>query len=149
MADIPYFNPLAFARPAYGKMGNAPRTIDWMRTPWQPSLNASVFKNIYPFENRRRYAQLRLEAFNALNHTWFTTNPNSSVSIFSGAPTISQTGVSLAGQIPYLVGLNASSFPAGSREFYIAQKYNPSFGAFNMNNNYSGRTISLGIRLNW
>ena len=46
-SNIPYFNPEAFARPAYGKLGNAPRTLDWMRTPWQPGLNASLFKNIY------------------------------------------------------------------------------------------------------
>ena len=32
-SNIPYFNPEAFARPAYGKLGNAPRTLDWMRTP--------------------------------------------------------------------------------------------------------------------
>jgi hypothetical protein len=148
-SNIPYFNPLAFARPAYGKMGDAPRTLDWMRTPWQPNLNASLFKNIYPFENHKRYAQFRFEAFNALNHTWFTTNPNSSMSIFSGQPTISRTGLSLAGQIPYLIGLNPSSFPVGSREYYIAQRYNANFGVFNMGNNNPGRTISLALKLNW
>jgi hypothetical protein len=60
-SNIPYFNPEAFARPAYGKMGNAPRTLDWIRTPWQPNLNASLFKNIFPWENHKRYAQLRFE----------------------------------------------------------------------------------------
>jgi hypothetical protein len=149
-SNIPYFNPLAFARPAYGKMGDAPRTLDWMRTPWQPNLNASLSKNIYPFENRKRYAQLRFEAFNALNHTWFTTNPNSSMSIFTGQPTISRTGLSLAGQIPYMFGSNSlTSFPVGSRESLIAQKYNTSFGVFNMGNNNPGRTISLSLKLNW
>jgi hypothetical protein len=149
-SNIPYFNPLAFARPAYGKMGDAPRTLDWMRTPWQPNLNASLAKNIYPFENRKRYAQLRFEAFNALNHTWFTTNPNSSMSIFTGQPTISRTGLSLAGQIPYLFGPNSvTSFPVGSRESLIAQRYNSSFGVFNMGNNNPGRTISLSLKLNW
>ena len=148
-SNIPYFNPEAFARPAYGKLGNAPRSLDWMRTPWQPNLNASLFKNIYPWENHKRYAQLRFEAFNALNHTWFTTNPNSSMSIFSGQPTISRTGLSLAGQIPYLIGQNSSSFPVGSREYYIAQRYNANFGVFNMGNNNPGRTISLALKLNW
>jgi uncharacterized membrane protein YiaA len=57
--------------------------------------------------------------------------------------------LSLAGQIPYLMGLNQASFPVGSRNYYIAQTYNSSFGAFNMNNNNPGRTISLGLRLNW
>jgi len=148
-SNIPYFNPTAFARPAYGKTGNAPRTIDWMRTPWQPGLNASLAKNIYPFENRRRYAQLRFEAFNALNHTWFTTNPNTSMAVFSSQPKISRTGLSLAGPIPYLIGKSPDSFPAGSREYYIAQTYNVNFGVFNMNNNYPGRTISIALKLNW
>jgi hypothetical protein len=148
-SNIPYFNPLAFARPAYGKMGDAPRTLDWARTPWQPGLNASLFKNIYPFENHKRYAQLRLEAFNVLNHTWFTTNPNSSMTIFNSSPTISRTGLSLAGQIPYLIGKNSTSFPVGSREYYIAQTYNINFGVFNMNNNNPGRTISLALKLNF
>jgi hypothetical protein len=148
-SNIPYFNPMAFSRPAYGKMGNAPRTLDWMRTPWQPGLNASLFKNIYPFENKKRNAQLRFEAFNVLNHTWFTTNPNSSMTIFSSAPTISRTGLSLAGQIPYLIGKNSSSFPVGSREYYVAQTYNVNFGVFNMGNNQPGRTISIALKLNW
>jgi len=148
-ANIPYFNPEAFARPAYGKTGNAPRSLDWMRTPWQPNLNASLFKNIFPWENHKRYAQLRFEAFNALNHTWFTTNPNSSMSIFSGTPTISRTGLSLAGPIPYLIDKSAASFAVGTREYYIAQRYNANFGVFNMGNNNPGRTISLALKLNW
>ena len=148
-SNIPYFNPLAFARPAYGKMGNAPRTLDYARTPWQSGLNISLAKNIYPFENHKRYAQLRFEAFNVLNHAWFTTNPNNSFNVFNSQPTISRTGLSLAGQIPYMIGKNATSFPVGSREYYIAQTYNINFGVFNMNNNNPGRTISLVLKLNW
>jgi hypothetical protein len=34
-----------------------------------------------------------------------------------------------------LIGLNASSFPVGAREYFIAQKYNANFGVFNMGNN--------------
>lgn len=148
-SNVPYFNPLAFARPAYGKLGNAARTLDYARLPWEPGLNLSLAKNIYPFENRKRYAQLRIEAFNALNHTWFTTNPNSSYKVFNSVPTISRTGLSLAGQIPYLIDKNATSFPVGSREYYIAQTYNVNFGVFNMNNNNPGRTISLALKLNF
>jgi len=148
-SNVPYFNPLAFARPAYGQLGNAPRSLDWMRTPWQPGLNASLVKNFYPFENRRRNAQLRFEAFNVMNHVWFLTNPNSSMNVFSSAPTISRTGLSLAGQIPYLIGVSPNAFPTGSRESLIAQKYNTNFGVFNMANNNPGRTISLGLKLNF
>jgi hypothetical protein len=148
-SNIPYFNPMAFGRPAYGKTGSAPRTLDWMRTPWQPGLNASAAKNIFPFENRKRYIQLRFEAFNVLNHTWFTTNPNSSMNVFTAAPTISRTGLSLAGQIPYLIGKSQASYPVGSREYYIAQTYNANFGVFNMGNNNPGRTISIAMKVNW
>jgi hypothetical protein len=148
-SNIPYFNPLAFARPAYGQMGDAPRTLDYARLPWEPGLDVSVGKNFYPFENHKRYAQLRFEAFNALNHTWFTTNPNSSFKVFNSQPTISRTGLSLAGQIPYLIGQSAGSFPTGTRNYYIAQTYNVNFGVLNMNNNNPGRTISLALKLNW
>jgi hypothetical protein len=108
-----------------------------MRTPWQPGLNASLFKNIYPWENHKRSAQFRFEAFNALNHTWFTTNPNSSMNIFTGQPNRTFTG-----RIPYMIGLNPSSFPVGTREYYVAQRYNANFGVFNMGNNNPGRTVS-------
>ena len=148
-SNVPYFNPLAFARPAYGQTGDAARTLDYARLPWEPGLDISLGKNIYPFENHKRYAQLRFEAFNALNHTWFTTNPNSSYKIFNSQPTISRTGLSLAGQIPYLIGLNAGAFPTGTRDYYIAQTYNVNFGVFNMNNNNPGRQISLALKLNW
>ena len=119
------------------------------RLPWEPGLDISVGKNIYPFENHKRYAQLRLEAFNALNHTWFTTNPNSSFKVFNSQPTISRTGLSLAGQIPYLIWQSAASFAAGTRNYYIAQTYNVNFGVLNMGNNNPGRTISLALKLNW
>ena len=71
------------------------------------------------------------------------------MSIFTGEPTISRTGLSLAGPIPYLIGSNPSSFPVGSREYYVAQRYNANFGVFNMGNNNPGRTVSLALKLNW
>jgi hypothetical protein len=71
------------------------------------------------------------------------------MAVFNSQPTISRTGLSLAGPIPYLIGKSPASFPAGSREYYIAQTYNSSFGVFNMGNNNPGRTISLALKLNW
>ncbi|HXN25346.1 MAG TPA: hypothetical protein VOA41_21655 [Candidatus Dormibacteraeota bacterium] len=146
--DVPYFNPEAFARPAYGQIGDSPRTMDYLRGPWRPGLNLSVFKSLYPFENRRRYVQLRGEFFNALNRTWFTMNPNSSVKVFNSGPPISRTGLSLAGPIPYLVG-SVPKYPVGTRENIIATYYNYNFGVFNKDNNNSGRIIQLAIKVFW
>jgi Carboxypeptidase regulatory-like domain len=146
--DVPYFNPEAFARPAYGQIGNAPRTMDNLRGPWRPGLNLSVFKSFYPFENSRRYVEFRGEFFNALNHTWFTMNPNSSVKVFNSQPPISRTGLSLAGPIPYLVG-SVPQYPVGSRENIIANNYNYNFGVFNKDNNNPGRIIQLAVKIFW
>jgi hypothetical protein len=146
--DVPYFNPEAFARPPFGELGNAPRTLDWGRNPWKPSLNVSLFREFRPFENRSRYLQLRGEFFNILNHTIFTTNPNSSPQIFNSA-NVSRTGVSLAGPLPYLIGKTAADFPANSREALIAQGYRQTFGVFDRNNNGQGRIIQLALKLYW
>jgi hypothetical protein len=48
-----------------------------------------------------------------------------------------------------MIGLNPSSFPVGTREYYVAQRYNANFGVFNMGNNNPGRTVSLALKLNW
>jgi hypothetical protein len=147
--DVPYFNPQAFGRPAYGQLGTAPRTMDYLRGPWRPNLNASVFRSFYPFENHKRYIQLRMEAFNALNHVWFTMNPNSSVKIFRSAPAVSRTGLSLAGPIPYLAGSNVPVYAVGTRENILAANYNPTFGVFDINNNNPGRIVQFAVKLFW
>jgi len=48
-----------------------------------------------------------------------------------------------------LIDKSAASFAVGTREYYIAQRYNANFGVFNMGNNNPGRTISLALKLNW
>jgi len=134
--DIPYFNQQAFARPAFGQLGDAPWTMDRARGPWRPNLNLSVFRSFYPFENRRRYLQLRGEFYNAPNHTWFAMNPNSSVRIFSTAP-----------RFPPFPSV--PPFPLGSREHLVAANYNPTFGVLHLNNNHAGRIIKLAIKVYW
>ncbi|MCX6624287.1 MAG: hypothetical protein NTY38_25135 [Acidobacteria bacterium] len=75
----PYVNPRAFSVPDPGTFGNAPRNLS-LQMPWTRSVDASVYKNIYPWgENRQRHFQLRVEAFNVFNmHTFgfagFQTN---------------------------------------------------------------------------
>ena len=145
---VPYINPQAFARPMFGRLGNSGRTLDYLRFPWSQNNNMSVFKEIHPFENRTRYFQLRGEFFNVFNHAYFQMNQNSSVNIFTGALPLSRTGVSLAGPLPYLPG-SAGTYPAGTREAYLATAYNQNFGLFQQGNNSPGRIIQIALKFIW
>ena len=144
--DVPYFNPAAFARPAFGRYGNAARTLDYARLPWTPTLNMSLFKEIRPFENLSRYFQLRAEFFNVLNHATFNMYSFGGRPIFSGTPPVTRTGLSLAGPIPYFNGRTAADFPSGSREAVLAQYYNTEFGSFRRISNGSGRIVQLALK---
>ena len=66
-----WFNTAAFVNAAPGTIGNAPRTIGNVRTPHYTNSDLSVFKNTYLGAAERYNLQLRLEAFNALNHPNF------------------------------------------------------------------------------
>jgi hypothetical protein len=72
-----WFNPAAFSRPANGTFGNAGRNPDGLRGPWFQSWDIALFKNV-PVGARRR-VQLRLEAFNFINHP-NVGNPNTGAS---------------------------------------------------------------------
>jgi len=64
------FNTNAFGPPVIGTPGNAPKDV--VRGPGINNFDASLFKNIrLPYE--RLKLQLRCEAYNALNHTQFST----------------------------------------------------------------------------
>ena len=89
----PYVNPSAFMRPALGVLGDAPRTIDALRGPWQQYLDLSVQKNFRLGESGRRQLQFRVDALNIFNHPVFAFIPNSDSptgggggSDFMGAP---------------------------------------------------------------
>jgi hypothetical protein len=145
--SIPYVNPELFARPAYGHYGNAARVLDWVRMPWTPMLNLSLLKDIYPFENRRRYIQLRGEFFNAINHTYFQMNPSTNNrGIFNASMPSSRTGLNLAGPVPYFPD-KLGTFPAGSRESYLATYYLTTFGVLSQSNNAPGRQIQVAVRV--
>ena len=62
-----WFNTEAFAQPAFGVLGNSGRNI--LRQPAINNLDLALFKN-FAFTEAMSL-QLRLEAFNALNHTQF------------------------------------------------------------------------------
>jgi hypothetical protein len=86
-----WFNPQAFARPAPGTFGNAGRNP--VRAPGGQSWDIALFKNI-PLGGTRRL-QLRLEAFNFLNHpnlgNPFDTGNNASAGV-STDPTSADFG---------------------------------------------------------
>jgi hypothetical protein len=142
---VPYWNPAAFSRPIYDKMGNAARTLDYARGPFRPNLDASLMKNIYPFENHRRFLQLRGEFYNILNHATF--RPPNAATLFTGTPPVSLNGLSLAGPIPYYPGVQAGQYAASSREGTLGRYYNSAFGIISPGG--SGRTIQFMIRLTW
>ena len=63
---VQWFDPTAFARPARGNFGNAPKDV--LRLPGTHSWDISLFKNI-PLGEGKRYFQYRFEMYNAFNHT--------------------------------------------------------------------------------
>jgi len=68
-----FFNTSAFAQPALGQFGNSGRSI--LREPGQNRLDLSLFKNFYL--PKQTTLQLRVEAFNALNHPQWTLSGGS------------------------------------------------------------------------
>ena len=75
-----YFaNPDAAVAPAPYAIGTAPRTIGSCRTPGMSNSNLSLFKTFdIPKLREGARLQVRLEAFNALNHTQFAA-PNTTI----------------------------------------------------------------------
>ena len=68
---LPYiFDPTAFAVPANGTYGNAPRAF--ARLFGRNQTNMTVTKNVYFNKEQKVRLQLRAEAFNVFNHTQFT-----------------------------------------------------------------------------
>lgn len=80
----PYINPAAFEEAPVGQLGNAPRTLDNARGPWEQTLNLSVQKNFSISERWR--LELRVDALNVLNHPVFRNVPNNfnGTDIFGG-----------------------------------------------------------------
>jgi len=75
-----YFaNPQVFQQPAAYTIGNAPRTLPWVRVPGTANANLSLFKEFSL--NRVRegaHLELRTEWFNAFNHPQFC-GPNATL----------------------------------------------------------------------
>ena len=67
-----WFNTAAFAFPTPFTIGDAPRVLPNVRNPGFTNADLSIFKNTYFGAKERYNLQLRLEAFNALNHPYFS-----------------------------------------------------------------------------
>ena len=93
----PWFDPTSFANPVEPTYttGEAPSAIaspvfgnthrDEFRGPGVTTINASVFRGFHVF--RESEFQVRVEAFNLLNHPQLSTNPNTTVPTASAAAT--------------------------------------------------------------
>ena len=90
----PYVNPAAFVRPAYGELGDGPRTYDGIRGPWKRYLNLSMQKNIFPFgKDSQKRIQLRIDAINVLNHPNFVFNNDVGGAGYRGSKLPSQSSL--------------------------------------------------------
>ena len=74
--DNYFVDSTVFQRPADFTLGNAPRALGSVRSPWSFTTNLSVGKQFYIREQMN--FEVRLEAQNALNHPVFGT-PNTTV----------------------------------------------------------------------
>jgi hypothetical protein len=71
VSGLPFiFDPTAFAVPANGTYGNAPRAFS--RLFGRNQTNLTLTKNVYFDAERRVKLQLRAESYNVFNHTQFT-----------------------------------------------------------------------------
>jgi hypothetical protein len=89
-----YFsNPNVFAYPAPYALGDAPRTLPWVRAPGTRNADLSLFKQ-FPISRIREGMRLeaRLEALNSLNHPQFAP-PNMTVGLASFGTVTSQANI--------------------------------------------------------
>ena len=111
----PYLNPAAFERPALGQFGNAPRTLDGARGPWQQNFDASIQKSFRLGESGKRRLQFRVDLLNAFNHPVFAVVPNSGGGAdFMGAPSTATLATSAYNTWAAANGQPAYSTTAGT-----------------------------------
>jgi hypothetical protein len=99
----PYLNPSAFLRPAFGQLGNAPRSLDGARGPWAQYFDGSIQKNFRLSESGKRRLQFRMDLLNALNHPVFRVLPNNA------------GNTDLTGNTPSTAALTAADYDTWAR----------------------------------
>jgi len=101
-----WFNTSVFYQPPPFTFGNTSRTLPDVRNPGIANADLSLFKNNYFGKESRYSLQLRIEAFNALNHPQWGP-PNTSIQAGSAFGTISSTDPNI-----------------GARQVQLAAKFN-------------------------
>ena len=91
----PYLNPSAFIHPDLGQLGNAPRSLDGARGPWNQYYDQSIQKNWNLGEGKRKL-QFRVDFLNAFNHPNFRVLPNNSGNTDVWGNTVSTAALSAA-----------------------------------------------------
>jgi hypothetical protein len=109
----------ALVVPGIGNTGPYPRM--YLRNPWIVNQDFSLFKNIMLGGDGKRYVQLRVEGFNALNHPQFS-GYNLTTNVANGA---GKTGSAIFSDFTGLVA-TAATRPAGNTS--VLGTY---FGEFN------------------
>jgi outer membrane receptor protein involved in Fe transport len=93
------FNPTVFSLPAVGTLGDPSKTL--IRGPGLNDFDISLVKNM-PIKDRLRL-QLRVEMYNAFNHTQFSAINTTALFNAAGAQTNSQFGQYTAAQNPRIM----------------------------------------------
>jgi hypothetical protein len=86
-----WFNTSSFFQPPPFTFGDTSRTLGNVRNPGIADADLSLFKNNYFGREGRYNLQIRVEAFNALNHEQFG-GPNTNIQAGSAFGTITSTG---------------------------------------------------------
>jgi hypothetical protein len=125
-----YVNPNLFSVPGsflHPAFGDAPRTLTGCRSPWIPSLNASLQKRIRLGSSEKRYLQLHIDALNSMNHTLYFYNPNSGMKVWGNFNSSSITN---------------SQIPAFTLASGFGELWQP-------NSALMSRVVLLGVKLFW
>jgi hypothetical protein len=130
-------DPNAFVAPLPGDYGPWPR--NYIRGPSINNQNISIFKNFPLGAEDGQQLQLRIEMFNAFNHTQFT-NINSSTNLVVPSPTLGLIGGQFIFNDYARVAITNNLRPAGSTE-----PLGRFFGEYSAAS--SARVIQLGIKL--
>jgi len=99
--NLPYywFNPNAFAHPAYGTLGSNGRNT--FHGPGINNTDMGLYKRFHFSEKENRFVEMRLEAYNVFNHTQFSAPSANVNSVNFGRTTAAAGGrvIQLAGKI--------------------------------------------------
>jgi hypothetical protein len=139
-------DPSAFIIPPIGSLGNGNRA--YLRNPGINNTDLALFKNFRLGSDGNRRLQLRLEAFNAFNHTQFS-------SINAGVNLVVPNGTDASGNPVFLTG-NAvfsrynEAIITNNLRSQAANKNRP-LGTFfgEYNGARDPRIIQLGVKLYW